>query len=141
MTTIIAPADVTSELILIGLVVTFLTVATAWILWYAAEKVLPHDVGQLQFFLTFIVVIIPFVMLIYFGLDAIIDDAVATRAGWPTELPLGLPPEIPALAVVYIGLTVWLGLRWRKLSSKRDTATRRDGSQPTSPLPELLRKP
>ena len=89
MTTIIAPADVTSELILIGLVATFLTVATAWILWYATEQVLPHDVGQLQFFLTFIVVIIPFVMLIYFGLDAIIDDAVATRAGWPTELPWG----------------------------------------------------
>ena len=61
--------------------------------------------------------VVPFVMLIYFGLDAIIDDAVATGAGWPTELPFGVPPEIPVMAVVYIGLTVWLGMRWRKLKS------------------------
>jgi hypothetical protein len=129
MTPIIAPADITSELILIGLVATFLTVATAWILWYAAEKLLPDDVGQLQFFLTFIGVIIPFVMLIYFGLDSLTDDAVATGAGWPTKLPGRWPHEIPIMAAVYIGLTVWLGLRWRKLyPSKRDTAARRGGS-------------
>jgi len=128
MTTIIAPADVTLVLIPIGFVATFLTVATAWILWYAAEKVFPNEIGQLQFFLMFIVMIIPFLMLIYFGWDAIIDDAVATQAGSPSELPLGVPPEIPVLAVVYIGLTVWLGLRWRKLS-KRDTAIRRGGSR------------
>ena len=67
--------------------------------------------------MTFIIVFVPFVMLIYFGLDAIIDDAVATGAGWPPEFPFGLPPEIPFLAVVCIGLTVWLGMRWRKLKS------------------------
>ena len=138
MTTINPPAGVTPELILIGFVATFLTVATVWVLWYAAEKVLPDEVGQLQFFLTFIVVVIPFVMLVYFGLDVLIDDAVATGAGWPTALPfagwptewpLVLPPEILIAAVVYIGLTVWLGLRWRKLGnpSKRDTAMRRGG--------------
>jgi hypothetical protein len=93
---------------------------TAWIIWYTAEKVFPNEVGQLQFFLTFIVVIIPFVMLIYFGLDAIIDDAIARQAGWPPELPFGVPPEIPVVAVVYIGLTVWLGMRWRKLKSVKD---------------------
>jgi hypothetical protein len=106
MTAIIAPPHVTPELILIGFVATFLTVATAWIIWYAAEKVFPNEVGQLQFFLTFIVVIIPFVMLIYFGLDAIVDDAVTTQAGWPPELPFELLPETPVLVVVYIGLTV-----------------------------------
>ena len=98
----------------------FLTVATVWILSYAAEKFLPDEVGQLQFFLTFIGIIIPFVMLIYFGLDIIIDDAVATRAGWPTKLPWGpWPEEIPIVVVVYIGLTVWLGLRWRKLKIRQ----------------------
>ena len=59
-------------------------------------------------------------MLIYFGLNAIVDDAVATRAGRPVELPVGLPPEIPVLAVVYIGLTVWLGMRWRKLKTVKE---------------------
>ena len=66
--------------------------------------------------MTFIIVAVPFVMLIYFGLDNIIDDAVATRVGWPTALPLGpWPEEIPIVVVVYICLTVWLALRWRKL--------------------------
>jgi hypothetical protein len=130
MTPTIAPADVTSDFIFIGLVATFLTVATAWILWYAAEKIFPDDVGQLQFFLTFIVVIIPFVMLIYFGLDTLIDDAVATRAGQPTELPIEQLHEIPIMTAVYVGLTVWFGLRWRKrYPSKRDTAARRGGSR------------
>ena len=115
MTTIIAPTNLTPELMLIGFVATFLTVATSWILWYLLEKI--DGVIDIGSFLTFVVVVIPFVMIIYFGLDAIIDDAVATRAGWPTELPFGIPPEIPVVAVVYIGLTVWLGMRWRKLKS------------------------
>ena len=117
MTTIITPAHVTSELSLVGFVAAFLTAATVWIVWYVHETIFP--VRDLGFFLTFIIVFVPFVMLIYFGLDAIIDDAVATGAGWPPEFPFGLPPEIPFLAVVYIGLTVWLGLRWRKLKIRQ----------------------
>jgi hypothetical protein len=120
MTTIITPAHVTIELFLIGFVATFLTAATAWIIWYTAEKVFPNEVGHLQFFSTFIVVIIPFVMLICFGLDAIIDDAVGARAGLPTQLPFTVPEEIPFIAVVYIGPTVWLGMRWRKLKSVKE---------------------
>ena len=117
MTPIITPAHVTSELFLIGFGATFLTAATVWVLWYVHETNFPDDVRDPGFFLTFIIVFVPFVMLIYFGLDAIIDDAVSTGAGWPTELPFGVPPEIPVMAVVYIGLTVWLGMRWRKLKS------------------------
>ena len=117
MTAIITPAHVTSELFLIGFVATFLTVATVWVLWYALEKIFPDDIKDMGFFLIFIIVFVPFVMLIYFGLDALIDDTVATGAGWPTELPFGVPPEIPVMGVVYIGLTVWLGMRWRKLKS------------------------
>ena len=118
MTTIITPAHVTSELSLVGFVAAFLTAATVWVLWYVHETIFP--VRDLGFFLTFIIVFVPFVMLIYFGLDAIVDDAVATRAGRPVELPVGLPPEIPVLAVVYIGLTVWLGMRWRKLKTVKE---------------------
>jgi len=117
MTPIITPVHVTSELFLIGFLATFLTAATVWVLWYVHETIFPDDVRDLGFFLTFIIVVVPFVMLIYLGLDAIIDDAAEARAGLPTELPFGIPPEIPVAAVIYIGLTVWLGMRWRKLKS------------------------
>jgi hypothetical protein len=90
MTAITTPAHVTSELFLIGFVATFLTVATVWVLWYVLETFFPDDVRDPGFFLIFIIVVVPFVMLTYFGLDAIIDDTVATRAGWPTELPFGV---------------------------------------------------
>jgi hypothetical protein len=112
------PAQVAPELFLVGFAATFLTAATVCILWYVLEEIFPDDVRDPGFFWTFIVVFVPFVMLIYFGLDVIIDDAVATRAGWPTELPLGLPPKREMLVVtaVYIGLTMCLGLRWRKLN-------------------------
>jgi len=93
MTTIITPAQVTSELLLIGVVATFLTAATVWFFWYVLETIFPDDVRDPEFFLTFIIVFIPFVMLIYFGLDAIVDDAVATRAGRPVELPAAGDPS------------------------------------------------
>ena len=57
--------------------------------WYVAKAVFPDEVRHLQFFLTFIVVIIPFVMLIYFGSAIIIYDAI-TAPPWPTALPLKL---------------------------------------------------
>jgi hypothetical protein len=64
-----------------------------------------------------IVVVIPFVMLIYFGLAVIICDKIGVGRGWPTTLPLQIfsRAEGLAAAVTYIGLTVWLWLRWRKL--------------------------
>jgi hypothetical protein len=66
-------------------------------------------------FLTFIVVIVPFVMLTYFGAAIIIYDAI-TAAPWPIALPAKPSSrELLAVAVPYIGLTVWLWLRWRKL--------------------------
>jgi hypothetical protein len=64
-----------------------------------------------------IIAIVPFVMLLYFGFAVIIDDMVDQRFGWPPDLPLRPPwqPEIFAGAVIYIGLTLWLWWRWRKL--------------------------
>jgi hypothetical protein len=67
-----------------------------------------------------ILVAIPFVMLIYFGLAVIICDNVSVARGWPTALPLQLSSaETLAAAVTYIGLTVWLWLRWRKLQIRQ----------------------
>ena len=89
----------------------FLTVATLWILLYAD----PNERSPRDLFVL-IVVVMPFVMLIYFGLAVIICDNIGLARGWPTALPLQLSTaEALAVAVTYIGLTVWLWLRWRKL--------------------------
>ena len=57
-----------------------------------------------------IVVVMPFVMVIYFGLAVIICDNIGLARGWPTALPLQLSTaEALAVAVTYIGLTVGCG--------------------------------
>jgi hypothetical protein len=110
-----ASAGLIDEIVLIDLVALFLSVATASIVWYVAKKIFPDEVGDVQFFLTFIVVIVPFVMLVYFGLAVINYDAMATWSGWPQVLPLSpLSPLIVGTVVFYIGQTVWLWWGWRK---------------------------
>src|SRR5262249_48991841 len=92
----------------------FLTVATVWLLLYAIET-RAKEINA-QSFLVFIIVIIPFVMGIYFGLAAIICNEIVTagRPILPLE-PLSLR-KIVLAAVTYIGLSAWVWLRWRKLS-------------------------
>jgi uncharacterized membrane protein len=86
------------------------------LLWYVLETIFPDEVRDPQFFLTFIIVFVPLVMLVYFGLAFLNYDAIAAQFGRPTALPLGpLSPEALGAAVCYIGLTVWLWSRWRKL--------------------------
>jgi 4-amino-4-deoxy-L-arabinose transferase-like glycosyltransferase len=51
-----------AEIILIDLVALFLVVATVWILWYVLEKISLDEVKDARFFLTFILVIVPFVI-------------------------------------------------------------------------------
>jgi hypothetical protein len=121
MTLNITPPHAVSELILTGLVTLFLTIATVWIVWYVAKAVNPDEVRHLQFFLTFIVVIIPFVILIYLGSAIIIYDAITALSGWPLVLPLDgplSPPIVGALAF-YIGQTMWLWWDRRKLRIPR----------------------
>jgi hypothetical protein len=112
------------EIVLIDLLALFLAIATVSILWYVVKKALPDEVKDLQFFVTFIFVVVPFVMLVCFGLALINYDAIAARSGWPPILPLSSlssPPIVGAVAF-YIGQTVWLWLGWRKLR-KRDEST------------------
>ena len=96
-----------------------LTVATFWLLLHTIETH-PKEI-DLRFFLTLIVVIIPFVMVIYFGLATIIcNEIVAARSGRPI-LPLelvSLRKNVPAI-VTYIGLSTWVWLRWRKVGYLR----------------------
>ena len=90
----------------------FLTVATLWILLYAMKTTDPSS----QDFFVSIIAVMPFVMVIYFGLAVIICDKISVARGWPTALPLQLSSRAGlAAAVTYIGLTAWLWLRWRKL--------------------------
>src|SRR6516162_7417339 len=90
----------------------FLTVATLWILLYAN----PNEGSSPQDFFVSIVVVMPFVMLVYFGLAVIICDNIGLAHGWSTALPLQLSTaEALAMAVTYPGLAVWLWLRRRKL--------------------------
>ena len=94
-----------------------LTVATVWLLLRAIET-LPKEINA-QSFLILIIVIIPFVMMIYFGLATIIcNEIVAARSNPPIlPLELSLRKIVPA-TVTYIGLCAWVWLRWRKLILK-----------------------
>ena len=96
-----------------------LTVATIWLLLHAIET-RPNEIDA-RSFLVLIIVIIPFVMVIYFGLATIIcNEIVAARFGRPI-LPLellSLRKIVPA-TVTYIGLSTWVWLRWRKVGYLR----------------------
>jgi hypothetical protein len=109
------------EIVLLDLLALVLAVATASILWYVAKRIFTDDIKDLQFLLTFVVAIVPFVMLVWFGLAVINYDAIAAWSGWPPILPLDslLSPMVVGPAAFYIGLTMWLWWDWRKLRIPR----------------------
>jgi hypothetical protein len=108
------------EIVLTTLLAAFLSIVTVYILWYVVKKFFPDEVKDLQFYLIFIVVVVSFVMLVYFGIAVINYDVIAARSGWPPILPLnGLrSPLIVGAAAFYIGQSVWLGLDWHKLRNQ-----------------------
>jgi uncharacterized membrane protein YcgQ (UPF0703/DUF1980 family) len=108
-------ASASAEVILIDIVLLLLTVATVWMLFYVSKRIFPDDFRQLQFFLTFVIVFVPLIILVYFGLAVLNYDSVARALGWQTPLPL--EPSSPLLLgalVFYFGQTAWLWSRWRK---------------------------
>ena len=109
------------EIVLIDLLALVVAIATVSILWYVVKKAFPDDVIGLRLFLVFIVVIVPFVMSVYFGLAVINYDAIAARSGWRLVLPLDslLSPTIVGAVAFYIGQTMWLWWDWRKLRIPR----------------------
>jgi hypothetical protein len=115
------------EIIAVNLLAIFLSVATVSILWHVVKKAFPDEVRDLQFFLTFILVGVPFVMLVYFGVAVINYDAFATQSGSPQLLPITSPfsPLIVGMVFFYIGQTVWLWLAWRKQWMPRSSAADR----------------
>ena len=109
------------ELVVINLLALVVSIATVSILWYVVKKAFPDEVKDLQFLLTFIAVVVPFVLIIWFGLALINYDVIAALAGWPLILPLDRPlsPQILGAVAFYIGLTMWLWWDWRKLRIPR----------------------
>jgi hypothetical protein len=98
----------TAATILLYLVALILTVATLWPFSYPTQ-------GP-QFVWVLIIVVLPFVMLIYFGLAFIISDTISDGTAWLTaeEEELSFTEGLVA-AVSYVGLSGWLWLRWRNL--------------------------
>jgi hypothetical protein len=108
-------AALIEEIVLIDLLALFLAVATVEIIWYFLKKAFPDEVRDVRFFLTFIVVIVPFVLTVCFGVAIINYDAMALRSGWLPALPLQglLSPPIIGAVIFYVGQTLWLWSSWR----------------------------
>jgi hypothetical protein len=113
----LSTATGSAEIILMDVAMLVLTVATVSFLFYGSKKIFPNDFRQLQFFLTFIIVIVPVVIQFYFGLAVLNYDSTAEVFGWPTSLPLKpSSPLLLSLLVFYMGQTAWLWWRWRKIA-------------------------
>jgi ABC-type bacteriocin/lantibiotic exporter with double-glycine peptidase domain len=110
-----------TEIVLINLLALVAAIATVFILWYVVKRTFPDEVRDLQVFVIFIAVIVPFVLILYFGLAVINYDRIATLSGWPLVLPLDslLSPVIVGAVAFYIGQTMWLWWDWRKLRIPR----------------------
>jgi hypothetical protein len=103
------------EIVLVDLLALFLAVAAVEINWYVVKKAFPDEDRDLRFFLTFIIVIVPFVLTVCFGLAIINYDAMAIRSGSPPVFPLQglLSPPIIGAVIFYVGQTLWLWSSWR----------------------------
>jgi hypothetical protein len=121
MPLIAPPHFLIDEIVLVDVLAFFLSIATVSFLWYVLKKTFPDEVKDFQFLLTFIIGIVPFVILVYFGAALINYNAIAIRFDWPEVLPLSglFPPAIVGATVFYIGQTVWLWWDWRKLRIPR----------------------
>jgi hypothetical protein len=121
MPLIAPPHFLIDEIVLVDVLAFFLSIATVSFLWYAPKKTFPDEVKDFQFLLTFIIAIVPFLILVYFGTALINYNAIAIRFDWPEVLPLSglLPLAIVGATVFYIGQTVWLWWDWRTLQIPR----------------------
>ena len=67
----------------------FLTVATVWLFLYANQTIRPEQTDPRDF-LVLIGVVVPFVMLIYFGFAFLISDTISLRAPWLTLIGVAM---------------------------------------------------
>ena len=83
MPLIAPPHFLIDEIVLVDVLALFLSIATVSFLWYVLKKIFPDEVKYIGFFLTFIIVIVPFVILVYFGGAVINYNAIAIRLDRP----------------------------------------------------------
>jgi hypothetical protein len=107
------PMTLTAAIILLYLVALFLTVATLWPFSHPTQTIFPKKT-VLQSVWVLIVVGLPVVMLLYFGLAFLIGDTISDGTAWLTarEEEPSFTEGLVA-AVSYVGLSGWLWLRWR----------------------------
>src|SRR5262249_30981649 len=100
----------TAPTILLFLMALFLSVATLWPFSYADPK---ESDPRLCWVL--IAVVVPFVMLLYFGIAFIISDKINEGSAWPVvdDVELSVLEGLIA-TVTFVGLSGWLLLRRRK---------------------------
>ena len=101
----------TAATILLYLVALSLTVAA---LWSISDPTRTTKETAARDLLVLIIVAVPFVMLIYFGVAFIISDIISAGAVLPKEEELS-SSECLVAAVSYVGLFGWLCWRWRNL--------------------------
>ena len=100
------------DILLISLIALLLLLATVTSLWEILKKENPSEAKTLDHFLIFAVVIVPFAMLIYFGLAITVYEATAaSQTDWPPVSSFSLQ-IMAALAVIYLAIMTWLWFRW-----------------------------
>jgi glucan phosphoethanolaminetransferase (alkaline phosphatase superfamily) len=119
MTLTNAPAG--SEMLFLESLAAFLTIAT---IWFVLKFVGPDDFASPQTLLIVLFVIVPFVMLIYFGVATMICTQMVTRSGRPMSLLEPSLWKILPATVTYIGVSAWVWLRWRKSRNGNTTVKR-----------------
>ena len=83
-----------------------MTVATVWIIWHVLEKINPDDVTDIGSFLTFIIAVIPFVILNCGGLTIIIYDEMMAVSGGSRSVHL---PLVSSSGVILVGAVIYIG--------------------------------
>ena len=71
--------EIVSELFLFVIMPLFATVAAVWTFWNVLAAIDPNEVKSIQSFLTVIVVVVPFVMLVFYGLAVVMYDQLMKR--------------------------------------------------------------
>jgi hypothetical protein len=107
-------ANPVPDIVLIGLVALLFFIATVTTLWEILKTDSPAEAKSSDFFLIFAVVVVPFTMLIYFGLAIEVYEATAaSQPSWPPWSSMSWQIEVGS-AVIYFVVTIWLWFRWYK---------------------------
>jgi hypothetical protein len=102
------------DIFLISLIALLLFLATVTSLWEILKNEDSNEFKSSDFFLIFAVVIVPFAMLIYFGMAIEIYEATAAlQTNWPPWSSFS-SQIIGGLAIIYSAVMTWLWFHWHR---------------------------